>query len=258
MPKPDPTLTKDGVPVSLNAEAARERLNLYLQMLKSLTLTGMDLAQDVARHTRAMLARAADGAWEPDLNQDPGSAFIKLSQCVRRTIALDLYIRERLEPGAGNPFAERVTRTMPSPPAPAPACLTPDGGPKIPDLKPDIDSPSSKLDIVCGRAVLMRELGNLHDAPQTFAGDRNRPIFQTIAAIVKDMGLETGWTRYNSDTCRVFGQAYEPKAPWFIKTKRPVAGVPGYRVYPDRIEVIDDPNPVADAPVDAPLMRQLC
>lgn len=242
MPTPNPGLTKDGVHDSLNTEAARERLNLYLQMLKSLSLLGMDLAEDVSRHTRAMLARAADGAWEPDLNKNPGSAFINLSQCVRRTIALDLFIRERLEVGAGNPFAEQVTRAMPG--LAAAQFDAHPAQPKPSDLKPDIDLKPAKGEIVvAGRAAFMRELGQIHDRRQSFAKDCHRPIFQSVGEIAHDMGLQTAWMRYDPGTCLRFGQAYEPKAPWIVTPKIAVPGIPGYKVYPDRIEVMDNTEP---------------
>ena len=246
MSKPKPALTVDGVADTLNDAAARDRVNLYLQMLKSLAMTGMDLATDVARHTRGQLARVADGGWEPDLAKGPGSAFVKLSLCVRRTIALDLHIRERLEPGAGNPFAERVSRTL-TPATPAKS-----------EADPVLDRQPKTSEDVTGRALFRRELGRIYDPPQDFAGDRSRPVFQTIAKICEDMGLETGWTRFHPDTCIVYGQAYEPKAPWIIRPKAPVSGVPACLVYPHHVVAIDDDDPDTGAPLAPPVSRRLC
>lgn len=63
-------------------------------MLQELAEIGLDLARDVAVFTKARLAEARESGWDGGLPKDPGAAFTKLAQCVRRTIALEAKLRE--------------------------------------------------------------------------------------------------------------------------------------------------------------------
>ena len=245
-----PARTPDEARDVLSDEATREGLNLYLRMLQALAGMGMHLAASVTTHTQAKLDIVADGGWTPDVGPEPGAGFVRLSQAVRRTIAMDLHIRERLAPGQGNPFSEQVTvRGPPNPilekaPRERPTYDAAADSPRAP--REDDHEPK-------GRAAFLRELGPLHDTSGLPILQGDLSLFQAICIIGKQLGLDMQWARYDPETCTRRGMGYEPRPPWTVKPLVPTAGLSGYRVFADRTEVINDDVPRETGPPTAGL-----
>jgi hypothetical protein len=89
--------------------AVDERAERRLEMLAELADVGLDLAKAVAAHVKAQLASANDG-WTFHMPKDPSAAFARLAQTVRRTLALEVHLREGLEARRTSLFASPPRR----------------------------------------------------------------------------------------------------------------------------------------------------
>ena len=202
----DPVKVKPEVPDSLAPEAARARMQLYLQMLKALAMMGMDLTQSICAHTLAQYNFAADG-WTADLSGSPGAAVVRLSQSVRRTIALDIHLRERLVTDEDDPWFGCVK-------AKAPATRSGDSARRQPPTPEKADNGDRETGETSGRAVFNSELRDSFDRPESFIVDPSpEGEDEAVAAIVPV--VHQGAMDYS----------YGPVLPWQARLDPAASGV---------------------------------
>ena len=80
----------------------------HLQMLEELAELGMELAREVQMLAKSRLVEARVSGWDGNLPKDPAAPFVKIAQAVRRTLALQVALKEGLVP-APFPIAEART-----------------------------------------------------------------------------------------------------------------------------------------------------
>ena len=78
----------------MDAPPIQSRAERQGEMLQALAEIGLELAREVADLARRRMIEARESGWDHGLPADPGAAFARLAQSVRRSIALEAHLRE--------------------------------------------------------------------------------------------------------------------------------------------------------------------
>jgi hypothetical protein len=209
---PDPVAEPCGAPAAVDPRFERR-----LEMLADLADIGLDLARAVAVHIKAQMVKA-DERWATPLPKDPSEAFARLAQTVRRTLALEVYLRQGLEAGRGGLFAGPPGRGIdlcgidPNPPLKVVAAARRDSESPIESSMESGPRPES----------LQRDLGRLLDEPERLLEVPCGPTDTLIAGLCAELGLDLRRLRFENGAWIVKA---EPDAPLGrdepLKTWRP-------------------------------------
>jgi hypothetical protein len=210
---PDPVAEPCSCSAAVDARPD-ERFERRLEMLAELADVGLDLAKAVAVHTKALMA-LEDKGWSGCAPKDPSAAFARLAQSVRRTLALEVHLREGLEAGRSSLFAGPPRRGIdlnPSPEIIAAATRGRDIQSRVECAPESAPRPES----------LQRDLGRLLDDPERFLEVSIASTDSQIAGLCANVGLDVSRVRYENGAWMVKA---DPAAPLGrdepLKTWRP-------------------------------------
>lgn len=167
-----------------------------LELLRDLAEVGADLARAVAIATKNRLAMLAEGWTSPALSGDPAAHFAKLTQAVRRTIALEDWLRARQ---AARPPLFRTPDELAPDPTPTQRPLRVEG---VAVGRPTSEWP--QLAVVRERSPrdqLRADLGSLLDPPEPFPDFSAESTGDALVRLMGVLGLsdadlvwrETAW-----------------------------------------------------------------
>ncbi len=193
-------------------------------VLRELVEIGLDLARVVAELSKTRIAEATVSGWDGNIPKDPGEAFVRLAQSVRRSIALKAKLLEGFEPdsteGASGPGASRIDAPFAS------------SGPPL-DLTLDFaraarphpnDRPIAEARHQGDRRdSLAADLGALHEPRETLLESLAGPIHRHIAERRGKLRLGPGRPRIRpdgvfvadpADSADLLGPAEVPSSAW--------------------------------------------
>jgi hypothetical protein len=199
------------LPHSEPAAEPDARLARQLEMLADLAEIGLALSRAIADHARRKLADSAEG-WAFRLPINPGADFAKIAQCVRRTIALEVHLRE------GKAMARAGLFAAPDGGINLHPAMTPALRPKPADRSPAEASPREPRETIAG------DLGRLLDDRERLLEYPVAPTAPIIGKICEGAGLDPRRLAREDGVCMVKADPADPAAPTDtpLKTWRPV------------------------------------
>ncbi len=160
----------------IEAAAALERGERHTRMLARLAQIGMELAEALAKR-----ANETDGA-------DAASAFAKIAQAVRRTIALEVHLSEGLGVKRAHLIAERASGH-----SAARAVHKEAKDDAIHDAVTDAISEAFEDDQPAYADELTADIGELLADADDFPDYLQRPVGETVAKLCVIFGLDPQW-----------------------------------------------------------------
>ena len=202
--------------------AAGALLDRQVEMLGELAQLGLDLARAVAGHVQYQIKSSQDG-WNFGFPADPGAAFAKIAQAVRRSLALQAYLLAGGAAGETGLFAK--PKALVSLPAPKPAVLTDKTEGRKGQGGQDREGPADDRDPIFD---IRRDLGALLDQPVRLSEAVSRPLSPEVAQCCEAMGLDPERLEFTEQGWVVLAAANDPAGPTPLAAWWP-ATVPGVK-----------------------------
>jgi hypothetical protein len=215
-------------PEILEAAAFVESGEDYVAMLAALARYGMEIAEAQRDYAKARLAAVTAEAAALNPGEDPGAAFSKTAQTVRRTIALQLRLKTDVDKRRAGLIADRAARRAKRAEDHAEAVkdtiemalgeafhadlVLPDVDPEADDDKPE--------PYEIERREMLEDVELLLEDLEEFGDWRTRPVGETVTRLCVALGLapdscvkrgDTWWVR-RSDTSYEIIQAQKRAA----------------------------------------------
>ena len=168
------------------SEESLERAERHLRMLGRLADIAMNLAEALGRKAEAQIEAPTEATAPPAAAQDANTAFGKMAQTVRRTLALEARLAAGVKAGRDSLIAERAARRATCGEAHATAKTE-----AILDGLHDayaVDTPQAEYEEKIEN--LMEDTReHLRDADE-FRGYLDRPVGETVAKLCAQLGLD--------------------------------------------------------------------